>query len=75
MEQVFPSINRNDICLLDLGVSSKWIGHQVDFNDLDLFQFKIDKLQKEHPSKIIAGGYLEPRPIYTSTAEYNTNLT
>ncbi|MFY0630611.1 MAG: aminotransferase class III-fold pyridoxal phosphate-dependent enzyme [Flavobacteriaceae bacterium] len=65
---LFPTLNRNDICLLDLRISSKWIGHQTEFNDLDLFQFKIDKLQQTHPNKIIAGGYLEPRPIYTSTA-------
>ena len=36
-------------------------------NDLDLFQFKIEKLQAQHPGKIIAGGYLEPRSLYTST--------
>ncbi|MBV1923770.1 MAG: aminotransferase class III-fold pyridoxal phosphate-dependent enzyme, partial [Flavobacteriaceae bacterium] len=39
-------------------------------NNLDLFQFKIEQLQKTIPNKILAGGYLEPRPIYTST-EYD----
>ncbi|MBT8310301.1 MAG: aminotransferase class III-fold pyridoxal phosphate-dependent enzyme, partial [Flavobacteriaceae bacterium] len=51
-----------------LSVSSTWIGHQEDFNDLELFQFKINKLQKEVPDKILAGGYLEPRPLYTSSS-------
>lgn len=68
LDQLFPSVKKNDIHLLDLSGSSSWVGHRTEFNDLDLFQFKIDKLQKEHPNKIIAGGYLEPRPIYTSTA-------
>lgn len=68
LTDIFPTVNKNDVCLLDLRVSSTWIGHQTEFNDLDLFQFKIDKLQEKHPSKIIAGGYLEPRPIYTSNA-------
>jgi len=68
LKELFPSIKRTEAHLLDLSVSSTWIGHRSEFNDLDLFQFKIDKLQKEHPNKIIAGGYLEPRPIYTSTA-------
>ncbi|MGB5666137.1 MAG: aminotransferase class III-fold pyridoxal phosphate-dependent enzyme [Maribacter sp.] len=67
-DQLFPTINSNEIFPLDLSVSSKWIGHQSDFNDLDLFQFKIEKLQQEHPSKLIAGGYLEPRALYTSSA-------
>ncbi|MDO5977862.1 aminotransferase class III-fold pyridoxal phosphate-dependent enzyme [Flavivirga spongiicola] len=67
LSDIFPTIAKNDVQHLDLSVSSKWIGHQEDFNDLDLFQFKINQLQKTIPSKIIAGGYLEPRPLYTST--------
>ncbi len=66
--ELFPSAPSDNFYHLDLSVSSKWIGHQEDFNDLDLFQFKIDKLHAAHPDKVITGGYLEPRPIYTSTA-------
>ncbi|MDD3722214.1 MAG: aminotransferase class III-fold pyridoxal phosphate-dependent enzyme [Lutibacter sp.] len=65
---LFPTIKKNEIQQLDLSVSSKWIGHQQDFNDLELFEYKINKLQSQHPTKIIAGGYLEPRPLYTSSA-------
>lgn len=68
LDQLFPTIKSNEVHHLDLSVSSTWIGHQMDFNDLDYFQFKINKLQNEVPSKIVAGGYLEPRPIYTSDA-------
>jgi len=68
LTELFPSIQKNDIQPLDLSVSSKWIGHEKEFNDLDLFQYKINKLQTQQPTKIIAGGYLEPRPIYTSSA-------
>ena len=70
VSDLFPNAPSDDIHHIDLSVSSKWIGHQEDFNNLDLFQFKIDKLQEEHTNKVIAGGYLEPRPIYTST-EYD----
>ncbi len=66
LSDLFPSVNRLEVHHLDLSVSSKWIGHQVEFNDIDVFQFKINQLQKQIPNKIIAGGYLEPRPIYTS---------
>ena len=66
--ELFPTIKKNKIEYLDLSVSSKWIGHEKDFNDLDLFQFKLNKLQAQYQDKIIAGGYLEPRPLYTSTA-------
>lgn len=67
LSELFPTVQKNEVCLLDLSVSSKWVGHQQEFNDLDLFQFKVDRLQKENPDKIIAGGYLEPRALYTST--------
>ncbi|MFN0727986.1 aminotransferase class III-fold pyridoxal phosphate-dependent enzyme [Polaribacter gochangensis] len=68
LSDVFPTVHKNEIHHIDLSVSSKWIGHQQDFNNLELFQFKIDQLQKKIPTKIIAGGYLEPRALYTSTA-------
>jgi 4-aminobutyrate aminotransferase-like enzyme/Ser/Thr protein kinase RdoA (MazF antagonist) len=68
LSDLFPTIQKNEIQSLDLSVSSKWIGHQEEFNDLDLFEYKINKLQTKNPTKIIAGGYLEPRPLYTSTA-------
>ena len=70
VSDLFPTINANSVHHLDLSVSSKWIGHQEDFNDLDLFQFKIEQLQKQIPNKILAGGYLEPRSLYTSN-EYD----
>ena len=71
LTELFPTINKKEVHHIDMSVSSDWIGHQEEFNNLDLLQFKIDQLQKEVPSKIIAGGYLEPRALYTSTA-YDT---
>lgn len=71
LSALFPTINRTEIHHLDLSVSSSFVGHQKEFNNLDLFQFKIDQLQKKVPFKILAGGYLEPRNLYTST-EYDT---
>lgn len=55
------------IHLLDMKVSSTWIGNVHEFNNLSLFTHKIEELQKEHPTKLIANGYLEPRPVYTSS--------
>lgn len=71
LSKLFPTIDKDEIHHLDLSVSSTFPGHQKEFNNLDLFQFKIDQLQKEVPTKILAGGYLEPRNLYTST-EYDT---
>jgi len=66
LDRLFPTVGRTDAELIDLSVASQWLGHQYEFNNLDLFQFKIEQLQKTVPDKILAGGYLEPRPLYTS---------
>ena len=68
ISDLFPTAPSDDFQHIDLSVSSRWVGHQENFNDLDLFQFKIDRLQAEYPDKVLAGGYLEPRALYTSSA-------
>ena len=67
LAELFPSVHRNDIYNLDLSVSSKLLAFNSDFNDEEFFQFKINQLQKKHTNKLIAGGYLEPRSVYTSS--------
>ena len=47
---LFPTIQKNDIQPLDLSVSSTWIGHENEFNDLDLFQYKINKSRANYRS-------------------------
>ncbi len=68
LSELFPSIHLNKVHPIDLSVSSTWMGHQEEFSNMDWFQFKMKQLQGEVPNNIIAGGYLEPRPIYTSSA-------
>lgn len=68
LDKLFPTIGLNEAHIVDLSVSSKWLGHEKDFNDHELFQYKLHKLQQKHPSKIVAGGYMEPRPIYATSS-------
>lgn len=68
LPDLFPTAPSNTIKEIDLSVSSKWVGHLKDFSDLDYFQFRFNQLQALHPDKVIAGGYLEPRSMYTSSA-------
>ena len=65
---LFPSMGVNECFNLDLSVSSKWLGHLSDFADFEYFEYKINRLQRQYPGKIIAGGYLEPRLVYTTEA-------
>ncbi|PQJ75034.1 peptidoglycan DD-metalloendopeptidase family protein [Polaribacter gangjinensis] len=66
LKELFPSIQKNSICPLDVSINSTWIGGEEEFNNLPFFEEKLQKLQTENPTKIIAGGYLEKRALYTS---------
>ena len=66
LNNLFSTVAKNDIYPIDLSVSSNVIGHLSAFNDLELFEYKRNKLQNENPTKIIAGGYQEARPFYTN---------
>jgi len=66
--QLFPTLQKNQVHHIDLSVSSKWLGHESEFDDLELFQYKLNKLQKEHPGNILAGGYMEPRSFYAASS-------
>lgn len=66
--RLFPSLAKEEIFPLDLSVSGLWLGDREEAPDLDLFQYKLVRLQKTVPEKIIAGGYLEPRALYGTEA-------
>ena len=68
LSSLFPSIAKEQIHPLDLSVSGSWIGDREEAVDLDLFLYKIARLQWKVPDQIIAGGYLEARALYNSEA-------
>ena len=68
LSSLFPSLDKENIHPLDLSVSSTLIGDREVTRDLELFQFTLERLQASVPDKILAGGYLEPRALYTSEA-------
>ena len=65
ISKLFPSIKKNELEKIDLSVSTKFIEPR-EVGDLEVFQYKIQKYQEKFPDKILAGGYLEPRAIYTT---------
>ncbi|WP_088323770.1 peptidoglycan DD-metalloendopeptidase family protein [Polaribacter tangerinus] len=67
LKTLFPTINKTEAHHLDLSVHSNFINGKDDFNNLTFFEGKIMDLQKTIPNKIIAGGYLEKRALYTSS--------
>lgn len=68
LASLFPTINKEQVHPLDLSVSGSWVGDREEAGDLNLFQYKIEQLQNEVTEKIIAGGYMEPRALYSTSA-------
>ncbi len=65
---LFPTLNALDTTPVDLSINSTWIGGKHQFSDNDWMTAQLQRIQAEHPHSIIAGGYLETRPFYTTDA-------
>jgi len=65
---LFPSLDKRSVFPLDLGMESTLVGQLSEFDNLKKFQFNLDQKQDENPLKVLAGGYLETRPFYTTDA-------
>jgi 4-aminobutyrate aminotransferase-like enzyme/Ser/Thr protein kinase RdoA (MazF antagonist) len=68
ISELFPSLKFDSICSVDMSVSSTFIGNESDYNNNDRLSLKLKSLELENPKSLIAGGYLETRPIYTTEA-------
>ena len=68
LNDFFPTLNFNHIHTLDMNVGSIWLGNEKEYNDLELTSFKINRQQAEMPKALLAGGYLEVRPFYSTKA-------
>jgi len=68
LNTIFPTLDFNSIHSIDMSIASKWLGTENEYNDLELTSFKINRLQAEKPKVLLAGGYLEVRPFYSTKA-------
>jgi 4-aminobutyrate aminotransferase-like enzyme/Ser/Thr protein kinase RdoA (MazF antagonist) len=68
LSSLFPGVATEKVHPLDLGVSGTWIGDREEAVDLELFRYRLDRLRREMPEEIIAGGYMEPRALYETDA-------
>ncbi len=68
VKDLFPSVAFNQLIKLDLSVGSLFLGNHSEYKNTHIFTNKINELQFENEDKLIAGGYLEPRPLYSTDA-------
>jgi 4-aminobutyrate aminotransferase-like enzyme/Ser/Thr protein kinase RdoA (MazF antagonist) len=64
----FPDQELKAVKPLDMGIESRWLGHESEYSDNNIFEFKIKQLNQQNPNTLFAGGYLETRPFYSTDA-------
>lgn len=71
IKEFFTDQRLSNFKLLDMSINSQWLGHESEYSDNNILEFKINRLRQENPETLFAGGYLETRPLY-STDAYKT---
>ncbi|MFK8058470.1 MAG: peptidoglycan DD-metalloendopeptidase family protein [Polaribacter sp.] len=66
LEELFPTINKKTIFHIDLSINNNTVKTFEEFDNPTYFARELTKIQQQNPKKIIAGGYLEKRALYTS---------
>ena len=74
LKNLFPSINKNEVIPIDLSINNTTVKTEAEFNNPTYFGVKLNEIQASNPTKIIAGGYLEKRALYTSDI-YNSKTS
>ena len=68
LHDLFPTLNFTEIVSPDLSIGSLFLGNFSNFYNLDAFDYSMQLLQKKNPNALLANGYLEVRPVYTTDA-------
>jgi 4-aminobutyrate aminotransferase-like enzyme/Ser/Thr protein kinase RdoA (MazF antagonist) len=68
LNNLFPARPFSTVQPIDLSIGSLLLGNYGDYLNIHTTTAKINQYQAEHNDKIIAGGYLEPRPFYATKA-------
>lgn len=72
LRDFFPTVNLDKVYPLDLSINNTIVKNESEFNNPDYFTNQLKKIQSLNPDRIITGGYLEKRALYTSDI-YNAN--
>lgn len=66
INNLFPSIKFTAIKQPDLSIGSLLLGNFSSCKNTTEFSFKIQQIQADSPDTLLAGGYLEARPVYST---------
>lgn len=66
LQDLFPTVVKKEAIHIDLSIHNTLVRTINEFNNLLYFEEKLEEIQVKNTTKIIAGGYLEKRALYTS---------
>ena len=66
LTDLFPTVKKNEAYQIDLSINNTLVKTEAEFNIPEFFINQLNIIQEKNPTKIIAGGYLEKRALYTS---------
>ena len=68
LKTMFPSEIIETVTALDMSVGSTLLGNLSEYSDPEISEFKLKQFNKHNPTTLLANGYLETRPFYTTDA-------
>ena len=68
LKTLFPTLPIEGVTSLDMSIESSLLGNSANFNNIEMAAFKLNQIQNRFPENILANGYLESRPFYTTDA-------
>ncbi len=68
LNTLFPTLKIKHVTHVDMSIGSKWLGNKEEYSDTDITEYKLKQIENENPESILANGYLEVRPFYTTNA-------
>ncbi len=68
LNTLFPTLSIKKVTHVDMSIGSTWLGNKEEYSDTDITEYKLKQIEKDNPESILANGYMEVRPFYTTNA-------
>lgn len=67
LHDLFPTLSFANVAIPDMSIHHNFFGNDVQHENLKLCNQKIQEFQHQHPTAIVANGYLEERAFYNTS--------
>lgn len=68
INSLFLQLKMEELIKVDMSIESTWMGHESEYLNNQLTEYKLQELKSGNKHILVAGGYLETRPFYITDA-------